>query len=271
LKIVIDATSILLPSAGVKNYVYWWLQALLRRAPPDTIAAYPFLHDLGELDHVTPSISSGTWLRRMFVNVANIPGNPIVDILHSRADVFHASQHLKNLPQRPALTATIFDMTCWLLPEMHTPENVVATKRYAEKILRRADGLIAISESTRRDAADILKLPAYDIEVIYPGIADHFFDVSEAAVESMRRKYRLERPYVLHIGMIEPRKNIDRLLDAYGMLPDSVRADCRLVLVGPFGWRSEPLAKRLRTQPGTRVLGYIPETDLPGVLKALRS
>jgi alpha-1,3-rhamnosyl/mannosyltransferase len=267
LKIVIDATSTLLPSAGVKNYVYWWVQALLRRAPPGTISVYPFLHNLGELDHLRPSTGRGAWLRRMFVNLANIRGNPMVDMLYSGAGVFHASQHLANPPRRPALTATVFDMTCWLLPETHTPENVEATKRYAERILRRADGLIAISESTRRDACEILKLPADRIEVIYPGIADHFFDVSDGAAEAARLKYRLDRPYLLHIGMLEPRKNIGRLLDAYNLLPESVRSDCKLVLAGPFGWRSERLAERLNSQPGARVLGYVPEADLSGLLK----
>ena len=169
-------------------------------------------------------------------------------------------------PRRPALTATVFDMTCWLLPETHTPENVEATKRYAERILRRADGLIAISESTRRAACEILKLPADRIEVIYPGIADYFFDVTDGAAGAARLKYRLSRPYVLHIGMLEPRKNIGRLLDAYNLLPESVRSDCELVLAGPFGWHSERLTERLSTQPGTRV-GYVPETDLPGLLK----
>jgi len=268
LKIVVDATSILLPSAGVKNYIYWWLQALLRRAAPGTISAYPFLNNLGGLDHLRPPLDPvKARLRRILVNLANIRGNRLIDILHSDADIFHASQHVANPPRRPFLTATVFDMTCWLLPDTHTSENVAATKWHAERILKRAGGLISISECSRRDALDILKLPADRIEVIYPGVADYFFDVNMAAVEAARRKYHLERPYLLHIGMLEPRKNIDTLLDAYVMLPDSLRAHCELVLAGPVGWRSEKLVKRLKKQPGVRVLGYVPETDLPGLLK----
>ena len=90
--------------------------------------------------------------------------------------MFHASHHLVNPPRKPKLTATIFDMTCWLMPEMHTAGNVTATKRYAERILRRADGLIAISESTRNDAVRILGLREDAIQVIYPGVSQAFFE-----------------------------------------------------------------------------------------------
>jgi hypothetical protein len=56
------------------------------------------------------------------------------------------------------LTATLHDMTCWLLPEFHQSANVAAEKRFAERIWKQAAGLIAVSESTRRDAVKVLDL-----------------------------------------------------------------------------------------------------------------
>jgi glycosyltransferase involved in cell wall biosynthesis len=81
-------------------------------------------------------------------------------------------------------------------------------------------------------------------------------------VERVRRAYSLERPYVLWAGTIEPRKNLKGLIDAFGRLDNGVE----LVLVGPRGWKEDPLRlvdalpehKRRRV----RVLGYVPRTDL---------
>src|ERR1041384_5152093 len=177
MRVLVDATPVLLPSAGVKNLVYYWLLHLQAEARGDSIAGFPALRDLGRLDHEHSTRGRlSTLARLLFVNFSNIRGNHALDLLlDHRYDVFHASQHLVNPPRKGKLTATIFDMTCWLIPEMHTPANVTATRRYAERILRRADGLIAISECTRNDAVRILGLRAESIEVIYPGVSEAFF------------------------------------------------------------------------------------------------
>ena len=56
MRILIDATSLLLRSAGIKNYAYHWVTHLRRLAGPDTIRAFPFLNRLGELDHDQSSL-----------------------------------------------------------------------------------------------------------------------------------------------------------------------------------------------------------------------
>jgi hypothetical protein len=135
-----------------------------------------------------------TLARRAFVNFANIRGNCALNLLlDGRYDIFHASHHLVNPPRKPKLTATIFDMTCWLMPEMHTPRNVAATRRYAELILRCVDGMIAISESTRNGAVRILGLREEAVQVIYPGVAEAFFRVADSARERVREKYCMRR------------------------------------------------------------------------------
>ena len=269
MRILVDATPVLLRSTGVKNFVYHWLLHLKAEAPPDFVSAFPSLRKLGHLDHLQSTLGRlPTLTRLLFVNFANIRGNRSLDLLlDGRCDVFHASHHLVNPPRKPKLTATIFDMTCWLMPEMHTARNVTATKRYAERILRRADGLIAISESTRNDAVRILGLREDTIQVIYPGVSQAFFETSDAARERVRQTYGMRKPYLLFVGCVEPRKNLANVLDAWDLLPPALRRDMELVVAGPLGWNSDRLALRLR-QPGTgiRYLGYLPEEDLPAVM-----
>jgi alpha-1,3-rhamnosyl/mannosyltransferase len=68
------------------------------------------------------------------------------------------------------------------------------------------------------------------------------------------------------VGTIEPRKNVDLLLDAYEGLPTSIRDEIDLVVAGPAGWLAERTLNRLHNpSPGVRYLGYVPQRYLPGL------
>jgi glycosyltransferase involved in cell wall biosynthesis len=180
---------------------------------------------------------------------------PVLDWVTAGADVFHASTLVVHPTKRRRLTATIHDMTAWLMPELHPSANRRAERNFAE-VLRRADRLIAVSEHTRGDAARVLGIDAEKIETIHSGVAEAFFDADPGDI---RERYDLKRPFVLSLGTIEPRKNIDTLLDAYGELPADLRAEFDLVVAGPMGWAAGKTAARL---DAVRYLGYVPEEDL---------
>jgi alpha-1,3-rhamnosyl/mannosyltransferase len=268
MRIVIDATSLLLRSAGVKSYMYYWIRALQEQPLGDCIRLFPYFRRLSQLHHERSC--AGKWATRsgrQLVNFCNVRGNAMLDLLEAGADVFHASQHLRNPPRlRPRLTATIYDMTCWILPETHSPANVAATKRYGDRVLQRAAACIAISESARRDAIEILGLAEDRVEAIYPGVADGFFTATPEDARAAARAYGLEKPYILFVGMIEPRKNIYRMLDVYSSLPQAVRLEYDLVVAGPLGWcKTETASRLLRPAAGIRYLGYVLESVLPGL------
>jgi glycosyltransferase involved in cell wall biosynthesis len=172
-----------------------------------------------------------------------------------RTDVFHASNQIRNPPTKTKLTATIYDLTCRLMPELHTAANIRADESLAKNILRKADGLITISENTRADAIRLLDLDPERVQVIYPGVPEVYFGAQPTPAE---------RPYVLYVGTIEPRKNVDTLLDAWQGF--RLRNDFDLVIVGSSGWGSEKTMTRLTSRSlGVRYLGYVPEDELPGL------
>lgn len=210
-------------------------------------------------------IPPGTLARQALLFALNLWPNRAADLMAPPDGIFHATKLLYP-PRRLRLTATLHDMTCWLLPEFHQPANVAAEKRFAENVWKRAAGLIAVSESTRRDAVRVLSLNPEIIQVIYPGVAEPFFEVTAATRAAARLKYGLHRPYALYVGTVEPRKNLNRLLDAWHILPASVREEFDLVVAGPEGWRSVGTLARLRSYvSGVRYLAYVPEPDLPGI------
>jgi len=258
MRICVDATSLLLRSAGVKNYAYPWMSSLREELPPDTLTAFPLLGEVGELNHEQSVYSKWHTLGRLaLLHLSNVRGNPLVDYLVGDVDVFHASSLLRNLPKRTKLTGTIYDMTALIMPEVHTEGNIKAEKRFHSNVVRRADGLIAISESAKSDAVRMLRLDPRLITVIYPGIDQRFF-----TAQPLRRA----KPYLLFVGTIEPRKNVDTLLDAWLEMPMEVRQAYDLVLAGPKGWSAERTVDRLTSGiVGVDYLGYVPETQLPGL------
>ncbi len=261
MRIVIDATPLLLRSAGVKTALYHWIRALREASGNDEIRLYPPLTRLGRLVHDS-SVSGrlATWAG-LFMAVANQrAGVPFPDWCARGADVFHCTNQVRTPPRRIPFTATLHDLTCWKMPQLHSEANVRADREFAERVVSRAAGVVAVSEATRQDAIDILKLPPEKIRTIHNGVADAYF---EAPPPPQRRK-----PYALFVGTIEPRKNVDRLLDAWESLPAAVRAGYDLLLAGGAGWHCEATVARLRAaRAGVHWLGYYPEALLPELIR----
>jgi glycosyltransferase involved in cell wall biosynthesis len=115
--------------------------------------------------------------------------------------------------------------------------------------------LIAVSENSRQDAIRILGIDPDRIEVIYSGVSEAYFNAKPAAAA---------KPYVLFVGTIEPRKNVDTLLDAWHMIRPDVRDAFDLLIIGATGWGSERTLQRLKAG-GVRYRGYVDERELPGI------
>lgn len=258
MRILVDATSLLLRSAGVKNYTFHWLRAMQQQAP-GVFAAYPFLRSLGELNHDGSNLSLPATVPRIaalqFFNRIWAGG---IDFATRGYDLFHVSNQVRHAPTRTPLSATVHDLTCWLLPETHTAANRTADQVFADRFLKRARGLIAVSENTRQDAIRLLGIAPERIRTIYSGVPETYFDA---------KPIRRAKPYLLYAGTIEPRKNVDVMLDAYAALPVDLRSNFDFVLAGPEGWRSESTIARLKSgsMPGVAYLGYVPEAEMPGL------
>jgi glycosyltransferase involved in cell wall biosynthesis len=190
-------------------------------------------------------------------------------------DLFHASsltgaRLAAGIARRTLLSATIHDMTAWTVPWCHRTVQVKADHEFAACLTRYADGLIAVSESTRHDAIRILGLSPERIQVVYPGVAEEYFDAAPHLALRAAGMFGLATPYFVVVGTIEPRKNIDTLLSAWMSLPAPFRRENKLVFIGMPGWKAEDTLRRLRQLAGENsgvcYLGYVPEALLPGLI-----
>lgn len=256
MRILIDATSVLLRSAGIKTYTYHWIQHLWQQAGNEQILTFPRLPTLAALNHERSMLSPAqTYTRLAQLYLANVPWLPVASMLAGKADVFHVSNQIRNPPRKVKLTATIHDLTTRLMPELHTPGNVRADESFANNVLKRAERLIAVSASTRDDAVRLLGLEPDRVDVIHSGVPDVYFGAQARPAE---------RPYVFFLGTIEPRKNVDTLLDAWQA--SRLKNDFDLLIAGATGWSSEKTYARLASRPqGVRYLGYVAEDELPGL------
>jgi alpha-1,3-rhamnosyl/mannosyltransferase len=263
--IAIDATPLLVRSAGVKNYLYYWITHLRRLAGRDTVRTFPPLGTLPPLDH-NRSLSGPlrTYASLGALALSNYTPLRAVEWMTRGADVFHATVLTHRPPRRARLTATIHDMTAWTHPELHPNSNRRAEAAFAH-LARSADRLIAVSQCTKDDAVRVLGLDPDRISVIHSGVSDAFFDLNAEKIDEIRAKYGLARPFVLFVGTVEPRKNLDTLIEAFQSLPRSIREEHDLVIAGPMGWAANETRAKLG---GIRYLGYIPEGDLPALTGA---
>jgi len=257
MRILIDATPVLLRSAGVKTYIYYWIQNLWNYAGNEQILTFPPINKLATINHQASMLGPmRTYSQLALIYLANWhDALPLLNWTTPKVDVFHASNMVRNPPRKAKITATIHDLTSRLMPEMHTAANIQADEGFANKVLKRAAGIIAVSENTRQDAIRLLGLNPDRIRVVHSGVPEVYFGAQARPSE---------RPYVFFLGTIEPRKNIDTLLDAWQGL--RLAGDFDLVIAGAPGWSSAKTLARLTSRiPGVRYLGYVAEDELPGL------
>src|SRR5580693_4972325 len=122
MQILIDATPLLLRSAGVKNYKYYWIQHLRRQSGTDRILTWPPMRELPPLNHERSVLGPA----RTSLHLASVYLLPLLKWSIPPADVFHVSNQIRHPPRNRKLTATLYDMTTRLMPELHTAANLRA-------------------------------------------------------------------------------------------------------------------------------------------------
>lgn len=184
-------------------------------------------------------------------------------------DLVHDPYHFPPFfwPTPYARVMTIADLTPLLLPT-HTFGRRLAHRLLFGRLARRAHHIVTISEHTRSDVIRYLKVPAERVTATPLAADERLAPVEdEREIAGLRDKYDLPRRYILHVGTIEPRKNLSRLVEALGALPQA-HSDVVLALAGAKGWGDvgiERLVERLGLAGRVRLVGYVPEDELAGL------
>jgi glycosyltransferase involved in cell wall biosynthesis len=179
-----------------------------------------------------------------------------LDLLHSMAFVTPLLSGIPNV-------ITIYDLSF-----IHYPDRFPTLQRnylqsQTARSCRKARRVITISESSRQDVNQIFQVPLERIDVVLPGVDPQFQPLPPGEVAEFRRWEALPDQVVLHVGTLQPRKNIPILLEAMAQLN---RPDVLLVLAGGKGWLYEDIFARvveLGLVGQVRFTGYVEDASLP--------
>ena len=157
------------------------------------------------------------------------------------------------------VVTTVHDFSFHLFRKTQPLERVEHFEKHFAKSVKRSDQIITDSEHVKSEAIEFLRLPPKMITPIHLGVEHEIFKrYDNPSLETCRRELGLPGKFILFVGTREPRKNLDRLLCAYLELPEWIKKEFELVLIGSQGWNENGFRSRLE-KVGTRVkvLGYV--------------
>ncbi len=277
MRIGLEVTAAVCQGGGIGRYVRELLRAL---AVLDSENQYRlFFASKNDDTHRLPLLPANfqvrrlpfhdIWLARVWQRLrAPLP----VELITGRLDVYHSPDFAlpPTLGQTPTLL-TVHDLSfardpCSAAPGLRGYLDVVVPRS-----VRRATHVLADSQSTKDDLMALYQTPEEKITVLYAGVTACFRPVTDPGeLAEVRGRYGMgERPYVLSIGTLQPRKNHGRLIEAFDRtLHDS---EYNLVLAGGEGW----LYDEVRAQVAKRGLqdrvlfpGFVAEEHLPALYSA---
>ena len=181
-------------------------------------------------------------------------------------EVLHAMAFVIPLLARCPSVVTIYDLSFLRYPQAFRPFNRWYLSHFTPLSARRAQRVIAISESTRQDVIRYLHVAPERVEVIHCGVSPSFRPLRASEVERFRRERQLFDPFILFVGTLEPRKNVELLVRAYARWRAQDPRAPRLVIAGAKGWYFETIFRtvtRLGLDNNVFFPGYISAEELP--------
>ena len=160
-------------------------------------------------------------------------------------DLFWSPLMTLPLASRVPAVVTIHDLTVLLYPETHNAKVRLSLLPFLERSLEKARRVVAVSQATADDLAFHFPACTPRVRVVYEGVDPSFAPGSTEEVAAIRRELGTPDGYILYIGTLEPRKNVDLLLSAWEALREEDPETPPLLLAGGAGWHSRRLLARL--------------------------
>ncbi len=194
-------------------------------------------------------------------------------LTREKLDVIHTTSPMSRIPVSyfGKTIVTVHDLAVYKLPNLFPNGHKAKVKAMMTMMISKADKIIAVSQSTKKDIEDIFATPEEKTEVIYSGIDKRFLAHSNVAREKVLEKYGIgNNKYILFLGTLEAIKNIGRLFKAFKLfredrLKNGKKWDYKLVMAGKDGWmasRYRQMAVDLEIAQDVIFTGYVVGDDL---------
>ncbi|MCC7367987.1 MAG: glycosyltransferase family 4 protein [Chloroflexi bacterium] len=264
--VALDARLAHYTAGGIAHYTLSLARALAKIAPDDRFTLLRSIKQRGprarELPHA-PNLRSTPLLTPPHHRLEQwtLP----LEIGRVRPDVLHSPDVIPPFRRTCPAVVTVHDVAFLRFPETLTAES----RRYygqVQRAVQSAERTIVVSEATARDLADLLNVSAARVRVVPNGLDDRFRAPPDPAAQArVRARWRLDRPYLLFLGTLEPRKDIPTLLRAFAEVRRQ-HPDLLLALVGRRGWLYEPIFEAITSLTLSDAVRHIEDAadaDLP--------
>jgi glycosyltransferase involved in cell wall biosynthesis len=256
-------------SAGVNRVIHHLLAELPRVPGREQYIVYAPRSDLNRR-----LLSSARYRRRLTRLPVERPPVRIgweqtvlpVELVRERADLLHALGFVSPIAWRGKTVVTVYDLSFMRFPEVYNRPNRVYLNTFTPPSLRRADRVITISEDARRDVIELCGVPPERVTPILLAADDRFQPASPDQIAAFRARHGLPERFVLYLGTLQPRKNIETLVRAYAQLRNEGSDDHALVIAGGRGWQFDSifdLIRELGIEAFVHLPGFVPDDDQP--------
>jgi len=274
MKLVLSVEPVRFPLTGIGRYTYELALRLQQNPEITDLQFFAGRRFLPSLPTAADESGNGYGLKRAVQkNLLAVEAYRLLmpmlrkHALKGHGDFLYHSPNYYLPPFAGRSVATFHDLSPFTWAHCHAPQLVRYLQKELKTTLVRADALITDSEYTRRELADYFSWPIERIHTVPLASSAEFHPRSPEVLRDTLSRHGLEVDgYSLFVGTIEPRKNIDTLLDAYCRLPMAVRTRWPLILTGYHGWRNDAIHQRLETarrEGWARYLGFVPSEELP--------
>lgn len=170
----------------------------------------------------------------------------------------------------------ICDLSYELYPQYSDKGSAEFLSAGAKKSIKKASEVITISENSKKEIVDFYKVNPEDVVIAYPAVDQKvFYRRSEQEISRVKQKYGIKSDYVLALSNLEPRKNLQSLVDAYCAMPNTFTDKTALLLVGVSGWKTEGLFSHItdKVSQGYNIIrpaSYVADDDRPAILSGAK-
>ena len=275
IKLAFNATSLLSPLTGIGQYSLQLATGLAAREEVDVDFFYGTQWDKTVRKNPLPGASKFLpWVRkrvpyayelRRFIQSKQCSARGA----SHQFDLYHEPNYLA-LPIDAPTVVTVHDLSWIRFPEMHPVERVRAMDKYFKPSLDSAALILTDSDFVQTELTDVFGVKQERMRTVRLGVEALFKPQTKETTQNVLGTHGLVHgQYLIAVGTLEPRKNLQVALRAFMTLPANLRQDFPLVIVGMQGWHTSELTKSLApliASGEVRQLGYLPREDLATVL-----
>lgn len=163
----------------------------------------------------------------------------------------------------------VHDLSMFDVPDYSSPKNLEFMTRHLPNSIAKADMIVAVSNSTKKTLCEKFDVDPSKVIVAHLAAEPNHHRRSDEEIAEAKAKYGIFGKYFLFVSTLEPRKNVEGIIQAYRALPKKIRDEYSLVLAGGHGWRDEEIRTAIHDAriAGERVVltGYIDTEDKPAL------